>query len=171
VAVSAFSRHLEDDVHLYLVFVDTAGRTVDRGSRSFLGDRWRSSRLADYIRSAGENRHLVYSLVVAAEEGSLGRIDHGRSHCSHYGRRSTGHPVGLHRIRSLHIRHVAAEGARSPEREVDRSCHFVVEGGSQRCIIAPEPAGADRSRADGEGGIGELDYRPCCQSNGRQGRA
>ena len=170
VAVSAFFHHLEDGDHLWnLVFADISGRTVDRGSRSYLGDRWHSSRFADCNRSAAENRALVYNLVAeVAGQDSLGRTAHSRSHYPRRGRRSIGHLVGSRRIHSPHILHVAAVDAHNSGREIGRSCRIVVEVDSQGCVIAPEPAGADRSMPAEERGIGELDYRPCCQSNGRR---
>ena len=172
VAVFAFSHHLEDDVRLCLAFVDIVGRTVDREIRSFPGGLEHSSRSGGHIHCAAEGRPLVYSLVAeVVGEGSLGRTAHVRSHCSHRDRRSIGHFVDLHRIRSLHILHVAAVGARSPGREIDRNCHIVVEEDSQDSVGAPEPAGADRSSPGEERGTGEPDYRPCCQSNGCWGRA
>lgn len=171
-AVFAFSHHLEDGVRLCLVFVGIVGRTVDREIRSFPGGLEHSSRSGGHIHCAAEGRPLVYSLVAeAVGEGSLGHTAHVRSHCSHRGRCNIGHFVDLHRIRSLHILHVAAVGARSPGREIDRNCHIVVEEDSQDSVGAPEPAGADRSSPGEERGTGEPDYRPCCQSNGCWGRA
>jgi hypothetical protein len=173
-AVFAFSRYLEDDVHLCLVFVGTVDRTVDRESRSFPGGLEHSSRSVGQIRWAAEHMPLVYSLVaevLVVEEGSLGHTAHGRSHWPHRDHRSIGHLVDLHRIRSLDILHVAAEGAHSPGRGVDHSCRIVVEEDSQYSVGAPEPAGADRNSPDEERGTGEPDYRPCCQSNGCRSRA
>lgn len=171
VVVVAFSHHSEDDVP----FADTVDRTVDRGSHSFLGGRWRSFRSAGHVHWAAENTPLGDSLVYSpvAEVvvgGSLGRTARVHSHCPHHDRRSIGRPADLHRIHSLHILHVAAEGVRSLGREIDRSCRIVVEGDSQYSVGAPEPAGADYSRPDEERGTRELDYRPCCQSIGCRGR-
>jgi hypothetical protein len=155
-AVFAFSHHLEDDVHLCLVFVDIVDRTVDHEIRDFPGGLGYSSRSVVRIRWAAENRRLVYSLVVevVVGEGSLGHTAHARSRWLHLGHRSIDHFVDLHRIRSLHILHVAAVGAHSPGREIDRSCHIAVEEDSQRSVGAPGPAGADHSIPGEERGIG-----------------
>jgi hypothetical protein len=156
VAVFAFSHHLEDDVHLCLVFVGIVGRTVDREIRGFPGGLGYSSRSVVHIRWAAEDRPLVYSLVakVVVGEGSLGHNAHARNRWLHRGHRSIGRFVDLHRIRSLHILHVAAVGAHSPGREIDRSCHIAVEEDSQHSVGAPGPAGADRSSPGEERGIG-----------------
>jgi hypothetical protein len=155
VAVFAFSHHLEDDVHLRLVFVDIVGRTVDREIRNFPGGLVYSSRSIGHIRWAAENRPLVYNLVVeVVGESSLGHTAHARSRWLHRGHRSIDHFVDLRRIRSLHILHVAAVGAHSLGREIDRSCHIVVEEDSQHSVSAPGPAGADRSSPGEERGIG-----------------
>ena len=172
VAVFAFFHRFEGDVHLGLVFVDTVGRIVDLENHSFPDDLEHSSRLIGHIRSAAEHRSLVYSLVADfVGEGSLGHTAHARSRWPHRDRRSVDHVADSCRVRSLHTLHVAAEGAHSPGRGVDRSCRIVVGEDSQYSVSAPEPAGADRSSPDEDRGIGEPDCRPCCQSNGCRSRA
>lgn len=124
------------------------------------------------LHSIGHIRWIVVEdVLLACTPAGLGRTGHVRSHCLRWHLRSidqivgTGQTVGSHHIHNHHSLHVAAGSMRSPGCRIGRSCRTAAAEDSRHCVVAPEPAGAGRSKPGAEPGK-RIGRRPCCRSNG-----
>jgi hypothetical protein len=156
-------------VLLYPVVAGLVDHTVDLASCRPPDARLHVRRLVFRARLAAVGILLAHSLAVRILVGrSLDHTVHARVPRSLH---NMAHVVGSYRIHDPHSRRVAGEAGHSPDRRSHRSHRshrIAVAEGTHRSVVAPEPAGAGRSKLDDELRRKLVDYTPCCRSNGRK---